>query len=257
MDEIIFTVHYTVCFRGHEEGKILPAEFPDPLPGGWWLWRLAWPGPGEASRGIQLEVSHPYFYTVLRIRDPGLGAFWPLDPGSGIGFFRIPNPGSRIPDPGSQNHIFKSLVTKFWGKGSIILWKPTHIFFFHFKNKIIYNFVKLVATKKDMKTNFFSPLFFVAVFGSGIRDNHPGHATLISRLCFRLGFRIKLFHIHDTLGLTVFLLVSFALSCDGLFRAADPAEQVCSCRPNYVGDRCEHCGPGYFGQPDQPGTHVL
>jgi hypothetical protein len=31
------------------------------------------------------------------IRDPV--PFWPLDPGSGIGFFRIPDPGSRIPDP--------------------------------------------------------------------------------------------------------------------------------------------------------------
>ncbi len=35
----------------------------------------------------------------IRIRDPV--PFWPLDPdpGSGIGFFRIPDPGSRIPDP--------------------------------------------------------------------------------------------------------------------------------------------------------------
>ncbi len=31
------------------------------------------------------------------IRDPV--PFWPLDPGSGIGFFRIPDLGSRIPDP--------------------------------------------------------------------------------------------------------------------------------------------------------------
>ena len=35
----------------------------------------------------------------IRIRDPGLGAFWPLDPGYGIGFFRIPDLGSRIPRP--------------------------------------------------------------------------------------------------------------------------------------------------------------
>jgi hypothetical protein len=40
----------------------------------------------------------------------------------------------------------------------------------HSKAKIIYNFVKFVATKKGMTTNFFSPLSFVAVFGSGIRD---------------------------------------------------------------------------------------
>jgi hypothetical protein len=29
-----------------------------------------------------------------------------------------------------------------------------------------------------MTTNFFSPLSFVEVFGSGIRDKHPGSATL-------------------------------------------------------------------------------
>jgi hypothetical protein len=30
-----------------------------------------------------------------------------------------------------------------------------------------------------MTSNFFSPLSFVAVFGSGIRDKHPGSATLL------------------------------------------------------------------------------
>ncbi len=58
------------------------------------------------------------------------------DPRSGINLFRIPgskrqripdpdpqhwDPGSRMSDPGSQIHIFESLVTKFWVKGSIIL----------------------------------------------------------------------------------------------------------------------------------------
>jgi hypothetical protein len=42
-----------------------------------------------------------------------------------------------------------------------------NFFLHHFKTKIICNFVKFVAT-----ANFFSPLSFVAVFGSGIRD--PG-----------------------------------------------------------------------------------
>jgi hypothetical protein len=47
------------------------------------------------------------------------------------------------------------------------------IFFLqHFKNKIIFNFVKFVDTKKGITTHFFSPLSFVPVFGSGIRD--PG-----------------------------------------------------------------------------------
>jgi hypothetical protein len=34
--------------------------------------------------------------------------------------------------------------------------------------------VKFVATKKGLTTNFFSPLSFVAVFGSGIRDPGSG-----------------------------------------------------------------------------------
>jgi hypothetical protein len=46
--------------------------------------------------------------------DPGSGAFGPLDPGSGIGYF-------RISDPESQTHIFESLVTIFWVKSYIIL----------------------------------------------------------------------------------------------------------------------------------------
>jgi hypothetical protein len=48
----------------------------------------------------------------IRIRDPV--PFGPLDPGSGIGLF-------RIPDPGSQTDIFESLVTTFWVKSSLIL----------------------------------------------------------------------------------------------------------------------------------------
>jgi hypothetical protein len=51
--------------------------------------------------------------------DPGSGAF--LTPGSGIRNRFFPDPGSRIPDPGSQTHIFESLVTIFWVKNSIIL----------------------------------------------------------------------------------------------------------------------------------------
>ncbi len=38
---------------------------------------------------------------VFRIRDPV--PFWPLDPGSGIGF--LPDPGSRIPNPYIWEHI--------------------------------------------------------------------------------------------------------------------------------------------------------
>ncbi len=48
--------------------------------------------------------------------------------------------------------------------------------------------MKFVTTKKGLTTNFFSPLSFVAVFGSAIRnpgwvkirirDKHPGSATM-------------------------------------------------------------------------------
>jgi hypothetical protein len=44
-------------------------------------------------------------------QDPGSGAF--LTPGSGMGFF-------RIPDLGSQDHILKSFLTIFLVKSSII-----------------------------------------------------------------------------------------------------------------------------------------
>jgi hypothetical protein len=44
-----------------------------------------------------------------------------LTPGSGIRNRFFPDPGSRIPDPGSQDHIFKTFLTIFLVKSSIIL----------------------------------------------------------------------------------------------------------------------------------------
>jgi hypothetical protein len=62
------------------------------------------------------------------------------DPGSGA----FLAPGSRISDPGSQAHIFKSLVTIFWVKSTKILGElAKKNFIYLFKNKIIPNFVKL------------------------------------------------------------------------------------------------------------------
>jgi hypothetical protein len=49
-----------------------------------------------------------------------------------------------------------------------------NFFVWHFKNKIIYNFAKFVATKKVMTTVLYLPLSFVAVFGYGIRDPGSG-----------------------------------------------------------------------------------
>jgi hypothetical protein len=60
-----------------------------------------------------------------------------------------------------KTHIFESLLTIFWVES---LCELAQI------NVIIYNFVIFVATKKGRTTNFFSPLSFVAIFGSEIRD---------------------------------------------------------------------------------------
>ena len=59
--------------------------------------------------------------SITSVADPGSGAFLNLDPGSGIGFFRISDPASRISDPGSQTQIFDSLMTTSWVKSTIIL----------------------------------------------------------------------------------------------------------------------------------------
>ncbi len=83
-------------------------------------------------------------YTVLRIRIRDPVPFWPLDPGSGLVFS-----GSWISDlgPGSQTHIFDSLVTIFWVKSYILYSKiDPHFFLQHFKTKIIFNLMKFVAT---------------------------------------------------------------------------------------------------------------
>ncbi len=76
---------------------------------------------------IRIRGSMPQTVLRIRIRDRVLFDPWIRDPGSGIGFFRIPDLGSRI--PGSQDHIFKSFLTIFLVKSSIILWKLAQIFF--------------------------------------------------------------------------------------------------------------------------------
>ncbi len=120
----------------------------------------------------------------IRIRDPV--PFWPLDPnpGSGIRNRFIPGPGSQIPNPN-----FLELNDKFLGKK---FYNSLKTGLQHFKNKTIFNFVKFVAIKKYMTTNFFHPLLCCGFWirdwdpgsgmgkksGSGIRDKHPGSATL-------------------------------------------------------------------------------
>ena len=50
--------------------------------------------------------------------DPGSGIGCFLTPGSGIRNRFFPDPGTRIPDPGSQDNIFESFlsVDNFFGK---------------------------------------------------------------------------------------------------------------------------------------------
>ncbi len=102
--------------------------------------------------------------------DPGSGAFLTPGPGSGIGLLRIPDLGSRIPNPYFLELSDKFSVKKFYNS----LETGLDFFLPHFKNKIIFKFVKFLATKKGMTTNFFSPLSFFEVFVSGIRDPRSG-----------------------------------------------------------------------------------
>ncbi len=88
------------------------------------------------------------------------------DPGSGIGFFRIPDLGFRIP------HLyFWDLSDNFLGKKFYNSLKNWHKFFFlqTSKNNIIYNFVK-ISQKRYENNFFFTPLFCCCCW---IRD--PGY----------------------------------------------------------------------------------
>ncbi len=116
-------------------------------------------GSGSESTTLRSSVADP---------DPGSGAF--LTPGSGIGFFWIPDLGSWIPNP-----YFWELSDNFLGKNfNNSLKIGLHVFLQHFKNKIRFNFVKFVATKKGMKTNFFHPSLLLLFLDPGseirIRD---------------------------------------------------------------------------------------
>ncbi len=70
-----------------------------------------------------IRVVNSLLTAVLRIRIRDPVPFWPLDPGSGIR-------NRFFPDPGSQDHIFKTFLTIFLVKSSIILWKLAQNFFF-------------------------------------------------------------------------------------------------------------------------------
>ncbi len=109
------------------------------------------------------EFSLKVVPTVLRIRirDPV-----PFDPGPGSGIRNRFFFGSRIPTP-----YFLELSDKFLGKKFFNSLKTDPNFFLqHLKNKIILNFVKFVATKKSLTTNFFYPSLLLLFFNPGYPD---------------------------------------------------------------------------------------
>ncbi len=100
------------------------------------------------------------------------------DPGSRIGFFRIPDLGSRIPNPYFWEISDRFFVKKFYNSLKIGL----NFFLQHFKNKIIYNFVKFMATKKLWQLFFVHPCLLMRFLdpGSGMGKNQdPGSGITI------------------------------------------------------------------------------
>jgi hypothetical protein len=119
------------------------------------------------------------------MRDPGSVTRCLFDPWTRIRNRFFPDPRSRIPNP-----YFLELSDKFLGKKLFHSLKTGPNFFLqHFKNKIIFNFVKFVATRKVMTTIFFHPSLLLLFLNPGteirddylkirIRDKNPGSATL-------------------------------------------------------------------------------
>jgi hypothetical protein len=77
------------------------------------------------GKKLQLKKKLKFFLdqTSVADPDPGSGAF--LTPGSGMGFFRIPDLGSRIPRP-----YFEEFFDNFFGKKFYNSLKIGPIFFF-------------------------------------------------------------------------------------------------------------------------------
>ncbi len=124
----------------------------------------------DAEKVLKLEHSaqHGYYFRpVFRIRDSV-----PFDPWTGIRNRFFPDP---IPIP-----YFLELSDNFLGKKFYNSLKTE-------KNKLIFNFVKFVATKKGLTTIFFlTPLFCCCFWMRDpkwvkiwIRDVYPGSATLL------------------------------------------------------------------------------
>ena len=109
-----------------------PAQHPLPI--------LPASPPFPPGFNVRVRVTTTFFFHFCSVADSDPGSVAFLTPGSGIGFF-------RIPDLGSQDHICKSFFDNFFGKKFYNSLKIGQNFFLqHFKAKIIYNFVKFVAT---------------------------------------------------------------------------------------------------------------
>ncbi len=78
--------------------------------------------PSGISHIVGTPLSVPSCTVLSSVADPESGILCLFYLASGI--------GNRVSlDPGSQTHIFESLVTIFWVKSSIILWKLARSFF--------------------------------------------------------------------------------------------------------------------------------
>ncbi len=145
---------------------------------------VADPGPGSGIRYPGSGIRYPgsgIRDPVSGIRYPESGAF--ITPGSGIGFFRISGPRSRI-----INLYFRELNDNFLVKITIILCQLAKILSCTPVEKLNNScFVTIVVYKR--LDNKFSPLLFCCCFldrGSEIgvpewikKDEHPGSAKLI------------------------------------------------------------------------------
>ncbi len=106
-----------------------------------------------------------FYHVVDSVADPDPGSvpFWPLDPGSGMGFFRIPDPKT----------IFWRALTIFWVISSIILWKFAQIFLFSTSKHLIF-FTSLFCCRfwiRDPR----SGMGKYQIPGSGINIPDPQH----------------------------------------------------------------------------------
>ncbi len=107
-------------------------------------------------------------WLISSVADPDPVPFWPLDPGSGIGFF--PDLESRIPNP-----YFWELIDNFWGKKFYNSLKIGPNFFLqHFKTKIICNSVKMWLHKKLWQQFLFHPSLLLLFLDPGSEIQYPG-----------------------------------------------------------------------------------